>query len=65
MVSKTARGQGIGDKLITKMEEHFKQVGCKDVLLAVFAFNERAKSFYEKHGYMARMITMSKPNFEQ
>lgn len=63
VVSKTARGLGVGDKLITKMEEYFKSVGCKDILLSVFAYNEGARRFYEKHGYMPRMITMSKPNF--
>ena len=60
VVSKTQRCGGIGDALITKMEEYLYSVGCKDILLAVFAYNQRAYKFYEKHGYNARMYTMTK-----
>lgn len=60
VVSKTARGQGIGNKLLLKMEEYLYSVGCKDILLGAFAYNERAVKFYEKHGYHARMLTLTK-----
>ena len=62
VVSKNSRSLGIGDLLLTKMEEYFYSVGCKDIMLAVFAYNTRAVKFYEQHGYMSRMITMTKPN---
>lgn len=60
VVSNSERSNGIGDTLITKMENYLHSVGCKDILLAVFAYNERAIKFYEKHGYKARMYTMTK-----
>lgn len=51
---------GIGDKLLTHMENYLCNNGCQDILLAVFAYNSRAYNFYEKHGYHNRMITMTK-----
>lgn len=60
VVAKEARGKGIGDKLLNKMEQHFLENGCKDVLLAVFAYNDGAERFYKNHGYHSRMITMTK-----
>lgn len=60
VVSKSARGKGIGSKLINKMEEHFYNNGCKSILLPVFAYNTSAIEFYERHGYHNRMLTMIK-----
>ena len=60
IVSKNARGRGIGEKLLSHVENHLYSVGCKDVLLSLFAYNESAKGFYEKMGYHARLITMIK-----
>ena len=60
VVSKKERSQGIGDVLITQMENYLYSVGCKDILLAVFAYNERAYEFYKRHEYHPRMYTMTK-----
>lgn len=60
VVSKKHRGKGIGKKLLNKMEEYLLGLGCKDVLLSVYAYNETAVEFYEKNGYHARMLTMTK-----
>lgn len=60
VVSSTIRCCGIGEKLLEAMEKHLYSVGCEDILLAAFAYNERAIKFYEKHGYHTRMITMTK-----
>lgn len=60
IVSHYSRSKGTGSKLLTAMEEYLKSVGCKDFLLGVFAYNEKACSFYEKHGYHNRMIDMTK-----
>lgn len=60
VVSGSERGSGIGDKLLKAMEQYLYSVGCEDILLAAFAYNERAVKFYQKHGYNARMLTMSK-----
>ena len=60
IVSHTSRSNGIGTKLLKAMEDYLKSVGCEDILLGVFAYNEKAKNFYEKHGYHNRMIDMTK-----
>lgn len=60
IVSKNARLKGIGTTLLKSMEDYLKSVGCKDILLGVFAYNEKAIEFYEKNGYHMRMIEMTK-----
>ena len=55
VVTKKVRSNGIGQALITKMEEYFKSVGCEYVLVDVFAYNENAINFYTKKGYHSRM----------
>ena len=60
IVSSKVRSTGIGKKLIAKMEEYFKEVGCKDVVLGVFAPNIKALKFYEREGYENRMFDLSK-----
>ena len=54
IVSKKIRGSGIGQKLMKKMEEYFKSIGCEYVLIDVFAYNDLAINFYNKQGYHAR-----------
>ena len=60
VVSKNARGQGIGTNLMKRMEEYFKSVGCKGVLIDVFAYNENAYKLYNNLGYFNRTIEMMK-----
>jgi ribosomal protein S18 acetylase RimI-like enzyme len=60
IVSHQSRSKGTGTKLLKAMEDYLKSVGCEDILLGVFAYNEKAKNFYEKHGYHNRMIDMTK-----
>lgn len=60
VVSKTVRSKGIGTILLKAMEEYLKSVGCKDILIGVFAYNEKAINFYEKNGYHMRMVDMTK-----
>ena len=62
VVSKYHREGGIGSTLLHTMEEYLKSVGCKDILLGVFAYNESAIKFYEKNGYHIRMLDMIKTN---
>lgn len=57
VISKDTRGKGIGQKLMNKMEEYFKSIGCEYVFVDVFAYNENAINFYKKNGYHGRMIT--------
>ena len=47
IISKNVRGRGIGKKLMNKMEDYFKSIDCEYVFIDVFAYNEKAISFYE------------------
>lgn len=60
VVSKECRSNGIGKQLLDKMEKHFKKVGCKGVLIDVFAYNENAQKFYYRNGYFNRNIEVMK-----
>lgn len=57
IVSKNVRSKGIGNMLISKIEEYFKSVGCEYILVDVFAYNDNAIKFYDRHGYHSRMYT--------
>ena len=54
IVSKSIRGGGIGQQLMTKMEEYFKSIGCEYVVIDVFAYNNLAINFYNKQCYHTR-----------
>lgn len=60
VVSKNYRSKGIGKQLLNAMETYFKDIGCKGVLLNVFAYNENAMQLYIKNGYFNRCIEMMK-----
>lgn len=54
------RAQGIGTKLMNKIEEYFKEKHCQHVWVEVFKPNERTHKLYEKLGYKDRNIDMIK-----
>ena len=54
IVTKDCRAQGIGKKLLNRMEEYFKSVGCKGILIGAFSYNNKAKEFYKKNGFHNR-----------
>ena len=54
IVSKSIRSKGIGQKLMQKIEEYFKSIGCEYINVDVFAYNKNAINFYEKNGYHTR-----------
>lgn len=56
VVTSKTRSNGVGQKLMNKMEEYFKSVGCEYVLVDVFAYNDNALKFYNKQGYHHRMM---------
>lgn len=60
MITKKARANGIGNLLINKMEEYFVSNDCEYICLEVFAYNDKAISFYNKKGYHNRMHSMIK-----
>ncbi len=57
VVSKKIRSKGIGTTLISKLEDYFKSMDCKYVLVDVFAYNKNAINFYGNKGYHPRMYT--------
>lgn len=60
VVSKKYRKQGYGKILLQEMEDYLKSVGCMDILIGVFAYNNSAIHFYEMNGYHVRMTEMIK-----
>lgn len=60
IVTNKIRSNGVGQTLMAKMEEYFKNKGCEYVLVDCFAYNKTGESFYKKHGYHNRMYTMIK-----
>ena len=60
IVTDKVRSNGVGRKLMDKMEEYFKSVRCEYVLVDVFGYNEKGINFYNKNGYRTRMETMIK-----
>lgn len=48
IISKEARGKGIGKQLMKKMENYFKSIDCEYAFLDVFAYNKNAVEFYKK-----------------
>ena len=60
IISKEERKSGIGQVLMKKMEDYFKEIGCEWVFVEVFAYNHNAIHFYEKSGYHNRMYDMLK-----
>jgi len=60
VVTSKIRSKGVGQKLMAKMEEYFKSVGCEYVIVDVFGYNDLALKFYFKQGYHARMLTTIK-----
>ena len=50
VVASSARGFGIGEALLAEFEARTAKVG-RDYCLLVSDFNEKAQTFYERHGY--------------
>ena len=60
IVTNKTRSKGIGQLLINKMEEYFKQQECEYILVDVFAYNDIAIKFYNQKDYHSRMHSMIK-----
>ena len=60
IVSKNARGKGIGNQLLEKMEKYFISINCERISIEVFEPNKKALNFYQKNGYIIRDIFVSK-----
>ncbi|WP_442598894.1 GNAT family N-acetyltransferase [Neobacillus sp. D3-1R] len=60
VVSKEGEGKGIAKKLMKTAEEWSIQKGYKQIVLHVFANNERAIRFYEHLNYETEIVKMVK-----
>lgn len=60
IVSNKYRATGIGKQLMDEIENHLKNIGCKAILIEVFAYNENAKRFYYNRDYSDRVIDIMK-----
>jgi GNAT superfamily N-acetyltransferase len=60
-VSEPYRGQHIGKQLLESIEMYLRNKGCTMVRLPVFAPNILAHNFYQRAGYVERLIIMIKP----
>ncbi len=54
IVTKKIRSNGVGQKLMEKMEEYFRSIDCEYVVIDVFAYNDIGINFYNKLGYHTR-----------
>lgn len=59
-VDEAYRSQGVGHLLMQAMEAHFKEEGCDNVRVTVFAPNQKAYPFYEREGYEPYSTSMTK-----
>lgn len=57
-VDEKARGNHVGKSLYEYVKNYAKEIGCYNVTLNVWAFNESAKAFYEKMGLKPMSIMM-------
>ena len=60
IVSSKERSNGVGNILINKMEEYFKNMDCEYSSVDVFGYNDRGYNFYKREGYHTRMNIMIK-----
>jgi len=60
IVSNKVRTHGIGQALLNEIEDYFKSMDCKRVLIEVFDYNDIAKNFYSKNRYFNRLTNMMK-----
>jgi ribosomal protein S18 acetylase RimI-like enzyme len=59
-INQNYRGQGLGTKLMQKMEQYFKEQQCYKINIEVFAPNVDSYRFYKSHGYIDRNIDLAK-----
>lgn len=59
-VDKNSRSGNIGKQLYDFVENYAKEIGCYNLTLDVYSFNERAIAFYEKCGLVNQKVVMEK-----
>ena len=61
VVAREAEGKGVGRALMDHVERWARDRGFREVVLDVFADNQRAIAFYERQGYRPDHVRMAKP----
>jgi ribosomal protein S18 acetylase RimI-like enzyme len=61
VVAEEFEGKGVGRALLDHVERWARDNGYREVVLDVFAGNQRAIAFYERQGYRPDHIRMAKP----
>ena len=61
VVAQESEGKGVGRALLDYVERWAREHGYREVVLDVFAGNQRAVAFYERQGYQPDHIRMAKP----
>jgi GNAT superfamily N-acetyltransferase len=61
VVTQESEGKGVGRALLDHVERWARAHGYREVVLDVFAGNQRAIAFYERQGYQPDHIRMAKP----
>jgi len=56
-----SRGHGVGSALLGAAESALARAGADVVSLEAMAANERARRFYERHGYRPHRVELEKP----
>lgn len=59
-IEESLRRQGLGARLLERMEQYLSQKGCELIHISVFAPNQNAYDFYKAQGYEDRMIVVVK-----
>ena len=61
VVARESEGKGVGRALLDHVERWARDHGYREVVLDVFAGNQRAIAFFERQGYRPNHIRMAKP----
>ena len=59
-VEETRRNEKIGEELFDYVQTYAKEIGCYNITLNVWAFNQIAQSFYKKLGFTTMKMVLEK-----
>jgi len=54
------RGSGLGSVFLDRLEQHLRDVGCKDLILGALPGNTDAIRLYERRGYQPTWLYLSR-----